>query len=97
MITPSTLCVRIHTSPNSPAYDWYDKTQQDLEENYILYGGMILHRSVVQNHLGTDCWMENDLLTEISPAELYNYEVVTDEDPVGFEFCKKAYKRKYAV
>lgn len=100
MNVPETFCVKIHNLNIEDGccygYDWYDKTLDDLENNYVIWGTCIVLKSDVKKFLKLSdftelCWMHDDMITEIDARELFNFELVSQEDIPAFEYCKKIY------
>lgn len=90
-----TLTVRIsHNTVGG--YDWYDKTEEDLLENYCIYAYMLISKEYAKTLLpkGAELtWMNG--VDSATPAELYNYCMINYEDKKLVSYCKAQYEIKY--
>jgi hypothetical protein len=92
---PATLCVRIHNNCGGFGYDYYDKSLRDLEENYVLWGCTVVHKSRVIEYLELPADTKlnrttHELITNITAAELWNYQAIGFEDKPTAVFCRAA-------
>lgn len=89
------LVIRISTNCYG-GYDYFEKTEQELMDDYCIYNGRVFERSYVKTIVpGGDLTWMNDVI-DATPAELFNYELFSSDDEPTLNYCKQAYAKKYS-
>ena len=75
-------------------YDWFELTEDELEQHYSIYKGCLFKKSYLESNGIETGWMNG--CDNPTPAELFNYELISSDEKETFEYCKKAYNYKYS-